>query len=85
MRNLHRCVLRSIGHGHSIEESKRNSNALLHDEKNLAEHGYVVNMIRSVLNEHCEYVNIPESPGLLTTKNLIHLYTPVEAKGDASL
>ncbi|HFK1441076.1 MULTISPECIES: isochorismate synthase [Bacillus] len=79
------CLAGSIGHGHSIEESKRNSNALLHDEKNLAEHGYVVNMIRSVLNEHCEYVNIPESPGLLTTKNLIHLYTPVEAKGDASL
>lgn len=62
------CLAGSIGHGHSIEESKRNSNALLHDEKNLAEHGYVVNMIRSVLNEHCEYVNIPESPGLLTTK-----------------
>ena len=79
------CLAGSTGHGQSIEESKRNSDALLHDEKNLAEHGYVVNMIRSVLNEHCESVNIPESPGLLTTKNLIHLYTPVEAKGDASL
>ncbi len=27
------CLAGSIGHGHSIEESKRNSNALLHDEK----------------------------------------------------
>ncbi|KFN04578.1 isochorismate synthase [Bacillus clarus] len=79
------CLAGSIGHGNSIEESKQNSETLLHDEKNLAEHGYVVNMIRGVLNEHCESVNIPESPGLLTTKNLIHLYTPVEAKGDASL
>ncbi|WP_459503505.1 isochorismate synthase [Bacillus sp. C1] len=79
------CLAGSIGHGNSIEESKRNGDALLHDEKNLAEHGYVVNMIRGVLNEHCESVNIPQQPGLLTTKNLLHLYTPVEAKGDASL
>ncbi|MDM5190513.1 isochorismate synthase [Bacillus sp. DX4.1] len=79
------CLAGSIGHGASMEESKQNGDALLHDEKNLAEHGYVVNMIRSVLTEHCESVNIPQHPGLLTTKNLLHLYTPVEAKGDASL
>ncbi|EMA6344784.1 isochorismate synthase MenF [Bacillus cytotoxicus] len=79
------CLAGSIGQGSSIEESEKNGEMLLHDEKNLVEHGYVVNMIRSVLQEHCEVVNIPESPGLLTTKNLIHLYTPVEAEGDASL
>ncbi|AWC34341.1 isochorismate synthase [Bacillus cytotoxicus] len=79
------CLAGSIGQGNSIEESQKNGEMLLHDEKNLVEHGYVVNMIRSVLQEHCEFVNIPESPGLLTTKNLIHLYTPVEAEGDASL
>ncbi|WP_000616730.1 isochorismate synthase, partial [Bacillus cereus] len=79
------CLAGSIGHGNSIEESKRNGKMLLHDEKNLEEHGYVVNMIRGVLDEHCESVNIPQRPGLLTTKNLLHLYTPVEAKGDASL
>jgi len=79
------CLAGSIGHGNSIEESKQNGNALLHDEKNLAEHGYVVNMIRGVLTEHCESVTIPQRPGLLTTKNLLHLYTPVEAKGEASL
>ncbi|PEU16514.1 isochorismate synthase [Bacillus sp. AFS019443] len=79
------CLAGSIGHGNSIEENKQNGAMLLHDEKNSAEHGYVVNMIRDVLNEHCESVNIPQHPGLLTTKNLLHLYTPVEAKGDASL
>ncbi|KEK23013.1 isochorismate synthase [Bacillus gaemokensis] len=79
------CLAGSIGHGASIEESKKNGNALLHDEKNLAEHGYVVNMIRGVLNEHCESVTIPQHPELLTTKNLLHLFTPVEAKGEASL
>ncbi|WP_242144278.1 MULTISPECIES: isochorismate synthase MenF [unclassified Bacillus cereus group] len=79
------CLAGSIGQGSSIEESEKNGEMLLHDEKNLVEHGYVVNMIRNVLQEHCEVVNIPESPGLLTTKNLIHLYTPVEAEGDASL
>ncbi|CAM4164321.1 isochorismate synthase [Bacillus manliponensis] len=79
------CLAGSIAHGSSIEEKKQNGDALLHDEKNLAEHGYVVSMIRDVLTEYCESVNIPYMPGLLTTKHLLHLYTPVEATGDASL
>lgn len=79
------CLAGSMAHGTSIEEQQHNGDALLHDEKNLAEHGYVVNMIRSVLKEHCDSVDIPEHPGLLTTKNLLHLYTPVQATGNVPL
>lgn len=79
------CLAGSIANDSSIEEREQNGDALLHDEKNLAEHGYVVSMIRDILTEHCKSVNIPYKPGLLTTKHLLHLYTPVEATGDASL
>ncbi|MDR4442539.1 chorismate-binding protein, partial [Bacillus cereus] len=42
------CLAVTTGNGQSIEESKRTSHALRHDEKNFTAHGYVVIMIRSV-------------------------------------
>ncbi|PGZ99177.1 isochorismate synthase [Bacillus pseudomycoides] len=79
------CLAGSIGRGASEEETKENGYELLHDEKNLAEHDYVVDMIRSVLTRHCETVDIPYEPQLLKTKNLLHLYTPVQANGNGDL
>lgn len=79
------CLAGSIGRGASEEETKENGYELLHDKKNLAEHAYVVNMIRSVLTKHCETVDIPYEPSLLKTKNLLHLYTSVQANGDGDL
>ncbi|MCP8967588.1 isochorismate synthase [Ectobacillus ponti] len=79
------CLAGSIGRGKTPEEDERNAAALLADEKNLVEHAYVVEMIRDVLERLCEAVNIPQTPGVMRNKNLIHLHTPVEAEGDCSL
>ncbi|MFD3448692.1 isochorismate synthase MenF [Microbacteriaceae bacterium 4G12] len=79
------CLAGSIGRGSTPEEDEHNGEALLHDEKNLVEHQYVADMIRHVMKEHCQEVNVPLYPGLMKTKNLIHLYTPVQGKGNADL
>ncbi|MFX3623749.1 MAG: isochorismate synthase MenF [Ectobacillus sp.] len=79
------CLAGSIGRGDTEEEDERKGQELLHDKKNLVEHGYVVEMIREVMESICEQVNIPYKPGLMKTKNLIHLYTPVDGKGDSDL
>ncbi|WP_028399695.1 isochorismate synthase [Ectobacillus panaciterrae] len=79
------CLAGSIGRGKTPEEDKKNGEELLYDEKNLAEHGYVVNMIRGVMDELCEEVSIPYKPGLMKTKHLLHLHTPVKGKGTCDL
>jgi menaquinone-specific isochorismate synthase len=79
------CLAGSIGRGKTEQEDYANEEALLHDEKNRTEHAYVVDMIRSVMNALCDEVQIPYEPGLMKTKHLIHLHTPVQGKGDTHL
>src|SRR5699024_6829835 len=50
-----------------------------HDEKNLEEHGYVVQMIQNSISSCCKDIQIPENPVIYPLRNLQHLYTPVKA------
>lgn len=51
--------------------------ALLSDQKNLSEHGFVVSMIRQVLEPFCNGLNVPDEPVLMRMRDIQHLYTPV--------
>ncbi len=79
------CLAGSIGRGSTLEEDEQNGNELLYDEKNRNEHSFVVDSIRKTMEEVCNHVVIPQTPALMKTKHLIHLYTPVEATGTTSL
>lgn len=71
------CLAGSIAKGGTEEEEKRLGEELLSDEKNLIEHQYVVDMIRTAMEQVCTEVEIPEKPVLLKMRDIQHLYTPV--------
>lgn len=71
------CLAGSIGRGATPEEDERLGNRLLNDPKNLIEHQYVVEMIRSAMQETCDSVILPPKPQLMKMKYIQHLYTPV--------
>lgn len=81
------CLAGSIPRGKSTEEDTLLGSLLLSDEKNLAEHQYVVDMIRNAMEETCDHVDIPDTPQLMKVRDIQHLYTPVEgiAKESASI
>lgn len=54
--------------------------ALMADEKNRAEHGYVVDFISHVVSRLCYDVEIPDVPRIKTLTAIQHLHTPVSAK-----
>ncbi|MFD1020546.1 isochorismate synthase [Thalassobacillus hwangdonensis] len=74
------CLAGTVPRGATDEEDRLLGESLLNDEKNLEEHGYVVQMIRDAVEACSEEVDIPEHPVLYPLKNLQHLYTPVHAK-----
>ncbi|MED4202978.1 isochorismate synthase MenF [Neobacillus mesonae] len=84
---LSTCLAGSISRGKTVEEDVRLGETLLHDQKNLIEHQYVVEMIKGALEESCEKVIIPDHPQLMKVRDIQHLYTPVigEARNDTSL
>ena len=77
----------SIPRGKSEEEDLVLGDKLLNDQKNLLEHGYVVEMIKEALEESCEEIILPDKPQLMKIRDIQHLYTPVIGKchKDASL
>lgn len=77
---LSTCLAGSIKRGQTDEEDILLGETLLNDQKNLEEHDYVVRMIKGALEECCEEVQIPQEPGLYKTKNIQHLFTPVEGR-----
>ncbi|MDT0161644.1 isochorismate synthase [Bacillus sp. AG4(2022)] len=81
------CLAGSIPRGKTPEDDQALGEALLSDEKNLIEHQYVVDMIKTAMDEACEEIKIPSKPQLLKMKHIQHLYTPVEGttKEEASL
>lgn len=81
------CLAGSIARGKNEEEDQQLGEALLHDEKNLIEHQYVVDMIKGAMEEVCSEVNLPACPTLMKIRDIQHLYTPVEglAKDSSSL
>ncbi|WP_347549181.1 isochorismate synthase [Pseudalkalibacillus hwajinpoensis] len=74
------CLAGSIQRGETAEEDGELGNILLHDKKNRIEHDLVVQMIRTAMEEECEFVQVPSVPELLKTPDIQHLYTPVVAR-----
>ena len=80
------CLAGSIKRGKTKEEDEQLGNFLLNDQKNRYEHQLVVDMISDVACKSCTNVQVPETPTLLKTPHVQHLYTPITAKtGNASL
>ncbi|MEH7304329.1 isochorismate synthase [Neobacillus drentensis] len=81
------CLAGSISRGNTEEEDQRLGQMLLNDQKNLIEHGFVVEMIKEALEESCEEIILPDKPQLMKIRDIQHLYTPVIGKchKDASL
>lgn len=74
------CLAGSIARGTSNTEDEELGRMLLHDEKNLGEHQYVVDMIKEAIDDTCSEVIIPSEPRLLKLRHIQHLYTPVKGK-----
>ncbi|WP_338777892.1 isochorismate synthase [Metabacillus sp. FJAT-52054] len=72
------CLAGTIKRGSSDKEDQLLERELLEDQKNLEEHAYVVKMIREALLNHCSDLQCPNGPGIYKTKNVQHLYTPIE-------
>ena len=81
------CLAGSISRGKTEEEDVYLGETLLHDQKNLIEHQYVVDMIKEALEESCERIILPDQPQLMKIRDIQHLYTPVigKARKDTSL
>ena len=81
------CLAGSSARGKDLTEDEYLGQTLLHDEKNLAEHRFVVEMIKEAIEDTCSEVVIPDHPQLLKLRHIQHLYTPVKGKprGDTSL
>jgi menaquinone-specific isochorismate synthase len=71
------CLAGSIRRGKTFQEDEQLGQWLMHDEKNLGEHQFVVQMIREAIEAVCKRVQIPSSPQLLKLQHIQHLYTPV--------
>lgn len=52
--------------------------ALLHSDKELREHRFVVRMLRENLGRFCSHVSVGEEPEVLRLRHCQHLYTPME-------
>jgi menaquinone-specific isochorismate synthase len=81
------CLAGSIRRGKNEEEDNILGQTLLNDQKNLNEHGFVVEMIKEALEESCEEIILPDKPQLMKIRDIQHLYTPVigRCQEDASL
>lgn len=84
---LSTCLAGTSPRGKTSEEDEELSRRFLHDEKNLQEHDFVVQMIRQGIEKYCVNIDIPKKPVVYKLKNLQHLYTPVKAtlKNDATI
>ncbi|MCM3677208.1 MULTISPECIES: isochorismate synthase MenF [Peribacillus] len=71
------CLAGSMGRGKDEREDVRLGEELLHDQKNLQEHQYVVSMISNAFDSVCEKVMVPAEPALMKNRHIQHLYTPV--------
>ncbi|RFU66307.1 isochorismate synthase [Peribacillus glennii] len=79
------CLAGSIARGKDKQEDDMLGNTLLHDQKNLIEHQYVVSMIEQAIKSVCHSVDIPRQPMLMKNRHIQHLYTPVKGKCDESV
>ena len=69
----------------TTDRDARLAAALLASEKNLREHRFVVDAIRSALAPCCEGISVPDAPRLMQLNNAQHLWSPIEAAPDAGV
>lgn len=74
------CLAGSIKRGKNKIEDDLLGEQLLRDPKNLLEHEIVVRMIKNAFEKCCDEVETKDSPTLLKTQNIQHLYTPIKGK-----
>ncbi|WP_026906974.1 isochorismate synthase [Paucisalibacillus globulus] len=74
---LSTCLAGTAPRGKTDKEDEIIGYQLLHDEKNLEEHDFVVQMIKKSIEEFCVGLQLPDKPILYKLRNLQHLYTPV--------
>lgn len=76
---LSTCLAGTAPRGKTAEEDERLAKALLNDSKNRQEHDYVVQMIKTQIEDFCDDIHIPNEPVIYPLRNLQHLFTPVTA------
>jgi len=74
------CLAGTAGVGESLEEGARLTEGLLHNEKDLREHAFVVDFMREVFKRNCHDVDIANEPDVLMLQHVQHLYTPAKAQ-----
>lgn len=72
------CLAGSAPRGASEEEDQALGEALLGSGKERHEHALVVDALRDALAPVCEELAVPETAMLFKTRNIQHLYTPLE-------
>lgn len=73
------CLAGTCPAGADEQERARLAAELMADEKNRAEHDYVVQFIRSVLDRTCYSVDVPAEPRIMSLAHVQHLHTPARA------
>lgn len=71
------CLAGTEARGATAEEDQALGAELLKDDKNLAEHHFVVEMIKQSMSSFASDVIAPERPQLVKAESVQHLYTPV--------
>ena len=79
------CLAGTCPTGATSAESDALAEALMADGKNRAEHDYVVQLIRSVLDRVCYDVDVPAVPEIMRLAHVQHLFTPARARVLAGL
>ena len=74
------CLAGTTGVGSTDKDRERLAHDLLNDDKNLREHGYVVDFIREVFRRNCHDVRIGKFPQIMSLEHVQHLYTPISAQ-----
>ncbi|WKB37346.1 isochorismate synthase [Terrilactibacillus sp. S3-3] len=74
------CLAGTIKRGADEKEDRALENELLADEKNLAEHQFVVTRITEVMNTYCDEVECSSKPIIYKAGQVQHLCTPVTGK-----
>ena len=74
------CLAGTCPAGADEQERRRLADELMADEKNRAEHDYVVRHVREVFRRVCFDVDVPQTPGIMPLTHVQHLHTPAEAQ-----
>lgn len=70
----------SISRGKTASEDAVLEHELLHSQKDLSEHAFVLDAIEENLQRFSDVYEHPKAPGVKKLSNVQHLYTPVHAK-----